>query len=338
MEPQPNGIQYAASPALPSALLSPPPKALKRFRDTQQSSPEPVKRPCAGLASLPAGRIRGEVLDRNNTGIKIRFKLVDIYSEAEGIKEEKTDLKVYKEAVGMRALGSGYSKQRAEDYQSLTMIKRICALAALAQPIKPKPLPRLSPHSKLLIFDLDNTLVYSTPSTTGSSHQISVQLPTGKAITAGLRIRPYAQECLHLASQLFEVAVFTASYRCYSDQVLDLLDPQKAIIQHRLFREDCWKLEEKVLVKDLRFIENFALKDIAIVENSVASFCLQLYNGVPVSTWNGEAEDCQLRELMLYLRALAECEDVRRLNKEVFEEYYARLSEESGETSIIKTC
>ena len=313
MEPHPNHIQYAAFPESSPAVLSPAPKRPKRSRTAALASPELAKLPCT--ASTQAGL--------EGSGIKIRLRWTDIYSG-----QGKEELKEYKETVAGRVLGSGYQKQRAEDFLGLKLMRHIAALAALAPPVRPRPLQRLSVHSKLLVFDLDNTLVYSTPAATGCPHQLSVQLSTGKAITAGLHIRPWARECLQLASQLFEVAVFTASFRCYSDQVISLLDPANSLIQHRLFREDCLRLEGKVLVKDLRLIENFALKDIAIVENSVASFSLQLSNGVPVSTWSGETEDCQLRELMLYLGPLARCEDVRVLNREVFGTYYASLGEE----------
>ena len=242
-------------------------------------------------------------------------------------EDAETELQRYKEVMNERRHSVLYANQRMEDGQSLRVIGQIRALAQLAPPISPRPLPRSTTHSKLLIFDLDNTLVYATPSPDGCPYILSIPHPTGASITAGLRIRPYALDCLQLASQLFEVAVFTASYSCYSQQVLDILDPTRTLIQHRLFREDCLRINEKVLVKDLRLIENFSLSDIAIVENSVASFSLQLYNGVPVSTWNGEPEDCQLRELMQYLRALAQTEDVRRLNREVFQAYYASLVE-----------
>ena len=54
--------------------------------------------------------------------------------------------------------------------------------------------------------------------------------------------------------------------------VLDYLDPDKDLIDRRLYRDSCVKTEEGVYIKDLRIIKNRKMKDIVIIDNAVYSF------------------------------------------------------------------
>jgi CTD small phosphatase-like protein 2 len=47
-------------------------------------------------------------------------------------------------------------------------------------------------------------------------------------------------------SKYFEIIVFTASHASYANAVLDHIDPDKAYIAHRLFRDNCIHTDEGV--------------------------------------------------------------------------------------------
>ena len=66
--------------------------------------------------------------------------------------------------------------------------------------------------------------------------------------------------------------VFTASHKAYADVVLDYLDPDRDLIDKRVYRDSCVKTEEGVYIKDLRIIKNRKMKDIVIIDNAVYSF------------------------------------------------------------------
>jgi CTD small phosphatase-like protein 2 len=104
---------------------------------------------------------------------------------------------------------------------------------------------------KLLVFDLDETLVHCCNDAYSGDVQIQVRTPEGRRVYTSINVRPYAVECLREASRLYEVVVFTASAKEYADAVLDYLDPTGDLVHHRLYRDDClWT--SGVYVKDLR--------------------------------------------------------------------------------------
>ena len=116
---------------------------------------------------------------------------------------------------------------------------------------------------------------------------------SGKVVKAGFNIRPFTHECLELVNKHFEVIVFTASHKGYADVILDHIDPEKKLIQHRVYRDNCIKTTDNVFIKDLRIFKNRSLKDMIIVDNAVYSFGAQLANGVPITPFKDDREDCE---------------------------------------------
>lgn len=105
-------------------------------------------------------------------------------------------------------------------------------------------------------------------------------------------------------SNIFEIIVFTASHSCYANVVLDFLDPQRKLISHRLYRENCIQLEEGLFIKDLRIIKNRKLNEILLVDNAAYSFCSHLENGIPILPFYDSKNDNELLELLSYLKKL----------------------------------
>ena len=147
---------------------------------------------------------------------------------------------------------------------------------------------------KIIIFDLDETLAHcvrqENPSRTPDVY-LDITLMSGKVLQAGFNIRPYTREVLEHVNKDFEVAVFTASHQWYADVILDYIDPEKKLIQHRIYRDKCIKSTDNVYIKDLRVFKNRDLKDMVIVDNAVYSFGAQLANGIPITPFKDDKDD-----------------------------------------------
>lgn len=101
------------------------------------------------------------------------------------------------------------------------------------------PPPDHPSKTKVLVFDLDETLVHCLEDYDPSEvdHILPIHFPNDEVVEAGLNIRPYAIECLKEANKHFQVIVFTASHSCYADAVLDFIDPGRELIQYRMYRD-----------------------------------------------------------------------------------------------------
>lgn len=196
--------------------------------------------------------------------------------------------------------------------------------------------PKLS--DKSVVFDLDDTLVYVMTDEKLANAKMTykanikrtsyIASRTGKSITINVVIRPYALEMLQQLAPYYEIIVFTAAAKSYGDAIIDVLDPDNTLIDHRLYRENCMKLNN-MYVKDLRII-NRDLSLVVMVDNSVVCMCKQLENGIVVPGFAGTRADSELGGLWVFLRQVISAEDVRiplasKYSLKLLYQLYARI-------------
>lgn len=179
--------------------------------------------------------------------------------------------------------------------------------------------PQRVPGQKTLVFDLDETLIHCNDKLSDPcDYKIKIKFSKGEEIQAGIVIRPWARKCLKKLSKSFEIVIFTASHACYANRVLELLDPDNKYITYRLFRNHCVKTDDGIFVKDLRIFANRDLKNLIIVDNALYSYGLNLENGIPILPFYRNKKDFELRELVEFLLAVKDFEDLRIVVKDFF--------------------
>lgn len=194
---------------------------------------------------------------------------------------------------------------------------------------------------KLLIFDLDETLIHVKRSIDddgvqdenvdqGFEPEVEIEgiydKTTGEYTKASFSVRPYARECLQFANKYFEVAIFTAGAQWFAEPILNYLDPRGSMIQHRFYRQHTSQLGEEsgdtLYVKDLSILcginSELTLDDILIVDNMIYSFAFNLENGIPILNYVGDKNDVEMLHVMQYLKSLKNCENLRLENEKVY--------------------
>ena len=159
---------------------------------------------------------------------------------------------------------------------------------------------------KTLLVDLDETLIHAEDFNAAKKYDIVVELSqTGnyRADRIGVNFRPYCRQFLERMSKRFEVIIFTAGRQDYADKMLDLIDPQRSWISHRLYRHHCSKYQG-ICVKDFRILSNRKKEDMMIVDNYIYSFAANLDNGIPIKPYYQGKDDCELESLASKLETI----------------------------------
>ena len=188
----------------------------------------------------------------------------------------------------------------------------------------PNKVKILNPNNKkkLAVFDLDETLIHGVVNISNYKKEeniISITLPSQKIAKIGVNIRPNWKESIERVSKLYTIAIYTASHKSYADAVLNFLDPENKYFYNRLYRSNCicCKIDGKDLyVKDMNIFEDFNIKDILIVDNSVMAFAYDLDNGIPILPYYNAEKDFELLFVAYYFESLYNCDDLRVINKQ----------------------
>lgn len=180
----------------------------------------------------------------------------------------------------------------------------VASHGGLGKPLQAPGFSFASSTRMTVVLDLDETLVHCRLEhfpPTRSSFSVTFE---DTDVIGQVYVRPFARLFLEVATRLFNVYVFTASSQGYADQVLDQLDPFKRL-SGRLYRQHCTERGGGFL-KDLRSL-GCPMDRSVLVDNSPVSLVLCPDNGVLVSSWLGEEDRGEDRELMHLLLLLQEC-------------------------------
>ena len=184
------------------------------------------------------------------------------------------------------------------------------------EPVLPKQQERHK-GKYTLVLDLDETLVHCSVDKVEKCDLIFPVIFNGDSYKVYMKKRPYFKQFLETVSDLFEVVIFTASQQCYADKLLNLVDPEKKLIHHRLFRHHCINVEGN-FVKDLRVLGR-DLSRTMIIDNSPPAFTYQVDNGIPIVSWYDDEYDSELLKMIPLLEKLSTLPDIRPSIKKYFQ-------------------
>jgi len=185
--------------------------------------------------------------------------------------------------------------------------------------LPPRRVTRSTEKPVTLVLDLDETLVHCSVDGGDPSDLVFPVKFNGVEYQVAVKMRPHMDAFLRAVSKKFEVVVFTASQQVYADTLLDIIDPEGELIQHRLFRDSCLLVEGNYL-KDLNVLGRDLSKTV-LVDNSPHAFGYQVDNGIPIESWFDDPNDRELLKLADFLTAIESAEDVRPLVRAHFKSF-----------------
>jgi len=168
---------------------------------------------------------------------------------------------------------------------------------------------------KLLVLDLDETLVY------GTEQRLSI--PEGfKTGSYYVYLRPHVRPFLEFCIDRFDVGVWTASSADYAHAVVMELFGSLERLKFLWSRTRCTlrydpEAQKRYWVKDLGKIKRigYALERVIVIDDTAKKHERNYGNLVRVSPFEGQPEDDELAYLIRYLDVLADVDNVRVVEK-----------------------
>ena len=182
------------------------------------------------------------------------------------------------------------------------------------------------PKKKLLIIDLDETLIHTKFRNKDNYKELDVLTKKSKCYTRTFSysdenyiyymdvfFRPHLKNFLNEVSKYFDLAIFTAATKLYADTIIDFIDPDNKFFLFRLYREACIPIQQRLYIKDLRIIKDYDPMNVILMDNSLYSFMNQPSNGMLVNSFFTNHRDNQLISAKNFLiNHIYPCDDIRK--------------------------
>lgn len=235
-------------------------------------------------------------------------------SDDDFVDDDNTAINELIQQAALRPQGNQTDAQKSmeADFDPFAFIKSLPPLTSVVSSFRDLLLPCKTRASKrkTLVLDLDETLVHSSLDTNHTRPEFTFLVAFGgRTHQVGVQRRPYLDHFLECVSKMFEVVIFTASQKVYAEQLINVLDPRRRLVRHRIFRDSCIVVDGNYL-KDLSVLGR-DLSQTIIIDNSPQAFGYQLANGIPIESWYDDLNDRELMNLLPFLESLVPVPDVR---------------------------
>jgi RNA polymerase II subunit A small phosphatase-like protein len=168
---------------------------------------------------------------------------------------------------------------------------------------------------KLLILDLDETLIFASESPLSNPADFEVG-------PYCVYRRPHLEEFLTFVRGHFDVAVWTSSSQDYAESVVANVFPKDFPLSFVWDRRRCTPVFdpenwEHVHVKDLRKVKRrgYRLESVIMIDDTPEKLVRHYGNHLRLKAFMGDPQDSELRDVQPFLVYLSEQENFRRIEK-----------------------
>ena len=179
-----------------------------------------------------------------------------------------------------------------------------------------KPVLVKNNSRKLLLLDLDETLVHSSLKPFYPSSDIQCRVSVNHKIhTVYVLVRPGVDDFLRRMSRIYDLGIFTAGTQIYATAVIDKID-KFGLIKTKYYRHHCCE-SPAGFVKNLTMLGK-DLKDVILLDNNPVSYTKQKENGIHIKSWYGNKADKELINYCDLLEKVSTFEDCREGISKIF--------------------
>ncbi len=168
---------------------------------------------------------------------------------------------------------------------------------------------------KLLILDLDETLIHSTKKELNYPGDFKID-------EYHVYQRPNLEQFIATCSSWFDLAVWTAASPSYANKIIEFIFPKSVELKFIFTGDRCTRrynseLMEAYYIKPLKKVKRrgFSLEQVLIIDDTPETFEKNYGNGILVKKYSGAREDDEFILLLKYLQAIATVENVRKIDK-----------------------
>ena len=168
---------------------------------------------------------------------------------------------------------------------------------------------------KLLVLDLDETLVHATTTRLEREPDFAVG-------SYSVYKRPGLVEFLNSVAENYRVAVWTSSNELYAEAIVARVFPEGISLEFVWSRSRCtprrnFSTDSYDWLKDLKKLKRkgYSLEEVLVVDDSPEKLVRSYGNLVPAHPYEGDLSDDELSWLSKYLGMLVPVQNVRRLEK-----------------------
>jgi RNA polymerase II subunit A small phosphatase-like protein len=172
-----------------------------------------------------------------------------------------------------------------------------------------------SAQRRLLVLDLDETLIHSSRTLLDREHECQVGV-------YNVYFRPHVRTFLEKCQTWYGVGIWSAGSETYVADVIQRLfvglqEPEFTWSHNACTWWTDWESRDRYIIKKLKKLcrLGYHLDHILVIDDIPNTFCQNYGNGIAVKPWYGAQDDDELLQLLPFLEWLSQAPNLRSIEK-----------------------